>query len=221
MTVELRLEAKAKLSHKPGCGCSMCQDGTEVIKETHPADLGDFLGRVTAMISTWEAPGSPQEALSALSATRVLVKELGTLESFLEGALLGMMEEKTLTIGDQQVTKKRTANRTSWDHDGLLGEVRRRALEERQPTAEGEIENPLDAFLRLFKETASVSYWRMGALKQHNIDPYDYRTVEWGREKIVVEPVVGVGAQSDNGSGETSASGNSSEGGQERATNDE
>lgn len=208
---EIKIEAKAHLTHRDTCQCSMCQDDIEGGEPLSTADLALYLQAVADIISVQEAPESAPAALAALLSTRVLLGQVRTLESFLEGALLGMMDEKSQVIGGMQVTKKRSSNKTTWDHDGLISAVRQQALENRKVSAEGEVENPLDSFLRMFKETASVSYWRVKALQAHSIDVSDYRNVEWGIERIVVEPVVGDGEQSDGGETTAPAAGDSSE----------
>lgn len=146
----------------------------------------DLLDMVQDLSGSREAPEQPQEILDELLRVRGLLDSLKYRESFLEGELSKQMNEKSERIGKFQVEKKRAAKRTEWDHDGIFQKLTAVSLEDRQVSENGEIESPLEAFTRHLRNTASVGYWRVNALKDAGIDPWDYRKVEWGREKIVV-----------------------------------
>jgi hypothetical protein len=123
------------------------------------------------------------------------------------------MTERTETVNGCVISKKKTANRTTWDHDGLFNAIKPVAAKARV-SPEGEVlEGEMDAYIRTLKDVASVSYWRMGALNEAGVNASDYREVEYGREKIVVERVVGDGEQPDDGEREARASHPSKQGG--------
>lgn len=149
--------------------------------------MEDLIGQLDISLAQ-EAPGSLQDRLLAFQKVQVLAKDLKTLEGFLEAGVLASMEGKTQEVAGYQLTKRSSSNRTTWDHEGLYKELKRVADKERLDHQTGEIkESHVDAFIGLLTEAASVNYWRVTALKAHNIYVADYREVEYGRERLQVE----------------------------------
>lgn len=135
-----------------------------------------------------EAPGSLQDRLTAFQKVKGLGQDLRTVEGFLEGLVLESMKDKTEKVGEYQLTKRASATKTTWDHDGLLRKLKQKAHEERFDPETGEIkESEVDRYIGLLTESANISYWRVTALRAHNIYVPDFREVQYGRERLQVE----------------------------------
>jgi len=170
----------------------MFQRYRDMLKDIVDGDTRSWLyqlGLVDEAASLRNAPESNEEALEELLKVRVLLNTLKTREAFLESALTERITEKSATIGRMTVEKKRTTNRQTWDHQGLISEIFKAASNQKIPNSDGEPMDPLQGFRSAIEKCAAISYWRVNDLKDYGIDPWDYREVEWGREKIVVTEV--------------------------------
>lgn len=158
----------------------------EEIQETLD-QLADLMEQLDTSLAG-EAPGSLQDRLLAFQKVKGLRQDLGTVEGFLEGLVLESMKDKSETVGEYQLTKRASASKTVWDNDGLFKKLKQKAQEERFDPATGEVkESEVDRYIGLLTEAANISYWRVTALKAHDIYVPDFREVQYGRERLQIE----------------------------------
>jgi hypothetical protein len=103
-------------------------------------------------------------------------------------ALYERMDKKVMEFpGIGAVEKVRGKSRTAWKHDDLAAKMLglSRQPSNRIADDDGEVlETPEEAALRLLRECAHISYWKLEPLKEHGIDPDEYAETKQGKVGI-------------------------------------
>ena len=115
---------------------------------------------------------------------------LKDLEAELRRQLIADMREhgeRYVTIGDQGFDLKSKAGKIVWDDDLLVSKLMDVASEPEVDPESGEIisDPPLERFADMVRSAAAINYWRVGALKELQLDPDKYRTTEWAGYTLV------------------------------------
>lgn len=105
-------------------------------------------------------------------------KEVQLWRDELKNALLTSMvdnKEKVLHSNAHNLWVERKAKSGShkWDDDQLLGLLSVQSVD----SSTGERQNAVP--IRDLQECAKISYWRVGPLKNRDIDPNQYRDLDW------------------------------------------
>lgn len=134
-----------------------------------------------AVSSMAEHPDATEAELATIvrmirEARRLLSDAERAFEAKLAGAMPGKLSS------DKTFEKKWSPASTRWDSDYVMPRLAAAALDERILDKEtGVIEPAEQAAMRIFREAAGVSYYRVGALKRLGIDVDNAREQEGGR----------------------------------------
>jgi len=93
---------------------------------------------------------------------------------------------KPITTSGSTIEIKQGAPRKSWDHDALTELVARRIYESSIDLDTGEFNKSPQDMMRELMKYGAVSYWRVSALKDLNIDADEYCEVGESKKKLVV-----------------------------------
>jgi hypothetical protein len=94
-----------------------------------------------------------------------------------------LAEQMTSKVSEDGTYERRwSPDKTTWDHDFIAPRIVAASMDERILNPDtGEIESEGSAVMRLFREAAGISYWRVGALKRLGINIDDCREQLGGR----------------------------------------
>ena len=91
-----------------------------------------------------------------------------------------------ISIEGATIEVKSGSSRKAWDHQSLAEDVAQRIYESSIDIDTGEVKkNPKEMMADMLKYGA-VSYWRVGALKDLNIDPDEYCEVSPPKTSLIV-----------------------------------
>lgn len=89
-----------------------------------------------------------------------------------------LMPQQVMTVAGLPIERTGGWNRKGWQHDALLSQVVRWAREDQQRWAQehdGEVrESEGQAVVRVLREVAALSYWKVGATKDRGLDVDEY-----------------------------------------------
>lgn len=119
------------------------------------------------------------EALgNAVARLDALTSDLRAVTTEAKRMMSDAMPTKELNLdGVGTFTKSPASSKHTWDHDKTALAVIREAWEA------GRINHPDDA-AAVLKEAAGISYWRATYLKDHGMDPSDFRESEYGSPSV-------------------------------------
>lgn len=153
------------------------------VLHTAVADLSDD---VPAALDVDDSTDAVVRLLADLREQR---KSLQEIEAYVEAAAVKRLKYGRQQVGDFIAEVKGGKNRTAWQHDDLAWAVCRPLCVD---TTTGEI-NPearqlVDQVRSRLLDAAAVSYWRVGILRQLDVNPEDFCTSEPGRKTCQVTP---------------------------------
>lgn len=152
-----------------------------------PEELAENALAALGAFATVEPSDVGEYARLLLTYAEVL-RAARTIEDAMHHNLARLMgDEKKVTVEGLGVLERRRSASRKWDHESLLGVVRQRAITDRKVQLDtGEIESPDEAFMRVLRDAAAFSYWRIGKLKSMDIDPDEYCKTSWGSTRVVI-----------------------------------
>jgi hypothetical protein len=137
-----------------------------------------------------EVAGDVAGIAALLSTLRRCRTTLGFIESEAEGALARVMPEKIVIIDGVGVLERRSGKkRTAWDHRRVAFLLAARVADRRVDPDTGEVMPPgvlAGAVTEEILGCAGISYWRVGALRDRNLDPSDYCEENPGRPSVQI-----------------------------------
>jgi hypothetical protein len=150
------------------------------------ADIRQVLSNCIA-----ESVNSPDlevsEICEILYAFRELKRDIGMLDSELEQAAIGKMEEDIIVLSSGQQVERRTgADRKAWDHKGLASIVANRIYESSIDMDTGEVLlSPMEMMAKML-DYAAPSYWRVGELGKIGVSADSYCEKSEGKVSISI-----------------------------------
>lgn len=136
-----------------------------------------------------QADPTIETAARLLIAVADTVKALKVAEDELHAFLCDTLPGGGCIVdGVGYVTRKPGTKRAKWDHDELVRRVVALARDERLVNADtGEYEPVEDAVVRVLRECAGFSYWRVTALQPRGIDVDEFCETTYGPPRAVIE----------------------------------
>ena len=109
------------------------------------------------------------------------------LDSELEQAAIGKMEEDIIVLSSGQQVERRTgADRKAWDHKGLASIVANRIYESSIDMDTGEVLlSPMEMMAKML-DYAAPSYWRVGELGKIGVSADSYCEKSEGKVSISI-----------------------------------
>ncbi len=158
--------------------------------------LTEAIDGVNAALSGWAKTAADIELLDVLGILRERRQYLAQLESLVEKAAANAMTQDVIEWPGGVATRKWGAKRTAWDHDRLVGRVKRYALDHYAAAfdeATGEVVDDPDltaAVSSAVDELAACARpnWRTTQLKARGIRFDDACESEPGIRSIVITP---------------------------------
>ncbi len=150
----------------------------------------DLEADTVALTLGLELTGTDADLLSALGQIREARQTLAVWEAEVVERLAARLEVGTRMEVDGTLWRvKRGRGKVQWDHDGIRSQVLglARGTEHRKVTADGEIESPEEAAVRIVYAVAGIGYYRTGDLGRFGLDPDEWRASEPGKVEIVTE----------------------------------
>ena len=128
----------------------------------------------------------PETLAIYISQAHELIANYRTFVETLEALYVAKAPKEVTYTGVGVVEIKRSAKRTSWQHDELWAVVVARALDERVADPEtGEWDREADVVARVLRDCATPS-WKVTGLRAHGVDPSEFCDEEWGNAKVVI-----------------------------------
>lgn len=132
--------------------------------------------------------GDADELFEIADSAHLLKTSSGDLFSFYQDVMVEKIGTTPHPVSTSNCTIEiqKGSSRKSWDHDSLSSVVARRIFESSIDLDTGEMtKSPQDMMKELMKYGA-ISYWRVSALKDLNIDADDYCEVSEPTKKLVI-----------------------------------
>jgi hypothetical protein len=133
------------------------------------------------------------QKLAELQDLRLRIKALRESEAELCREIYDLLPDKEMDVGGIGQVTKAMGSSKKWDHENLWYTVTARALDKKKhkiDTETGEIlvrETDHGAVMRVLRECAYVSYWKLGALEEYGIDADEYCEVSWTKPSIRIK----------------------------------
>lgn len=131
---------------------------------------------------------SNEEALQDVGDMHLAKAEVTRLFGFMQDEIVDLVgfTASPIAIEGATIEVKSGSTRKSWDHASLAEDVAQRIYESSIDIDTGEVKkNPKEMMADMLKYGA-VSYWRVGALKDLNIDPDEYCEVSPPKTSLIV-----------------------------------
>lgn len=139
------------------------------------------------LIASLPVPAEKEALARALGNARSLLQAVKSHEAEVEAALAACLGKDLFVVeGVGAFQRKGSVTRKAWDSQSLFGTVASRAVNMREPDADGCITAPEAVVLDSLQKCVGVSYWRVGALRDLGIDPDEYCSVEYGPPRVTI-----------------------------------
>lgn len=146
------------------------------INDPMPVMVG-LLDDLLVAANDFDAAIDPDASLETLAQSlvgiRQLRRDLSMVESGLEHYILSAMPERKAPVSFGVLQKKRGSARKEWDNPMVVDAV----MAEAHKRGQDGVETLLEA--------ASMT-WRVGVLRNLDIDPDEWCHVEWGADHVVI-----------------------------------
>lgn len=138
---------------------------------------------------------SALQKLAELEDIRAQIKALRVEETDLCAEIYELLPQKEMDMGGIGRVTKSMGSSKKWDHEGLWYTLAARARDKRISKIDpetGEViarESVEAATMRILKECAYVSYWRLTELEEYGIDVDEYCEKNWTKPGIRIQGI--------------------------------
>jgi hypothetical protein len=131
---------------------------------------------------------SNEEALQDISDMHLVKTEIGRLFNSMQDKVIDLVgfTAAPIPVEGATIEVKSGSTRKAWDHKSLAESVAQRIYESSINIDTGEISKTPKQMMAEMLKYGAVSYWRVTALKDLNIDPDEYCEVSPPKNSVVI-----------------------------------
>lgn len=148
----------------------------------------DRLGDEVRELVDASEPPDLEEVVLALRDVHAVMAQLRDARGALAELGASLMPQQQMTVAGLPIERTGGWNRKEWQHEDLLAHVVRWAKEEQAEHArnnDGEVrESEGQAVVRILREVASLSYWKVGTTRDRGLDVDEFCRREAARPGI-------------------------------------